>query len=340
MYNGKIYEAKWWTSATPGTDQSWQEATVIIEPGDDDGQFKVVGYYPSWEPNKIDTIQYDNLTHIVYAFAIPKSDGTLRPLENPETAKAIIREGNKNNVKVMLAIGGWSYNDVPLEPTFLAATDSPAKIKKFGDEIVAMAKEYGFHGVDMDWEHPRADGTSKQQYEDLMLYLKDELKKEDMLFSSAVLSGVTSDGNILYDAQGHTNTVLNCVDWINVMAYDGGDGDRHSSYEFAVNSANYWKNTRGVPASKIVLGVPFYGRPTWSTYEQILAVNPNAHTTDISIVEGKEVHYNGIPTIEKKTQWACDNVGGTMMWELSQDSTDPDKSLLNAMGKVVRKNNK
>lgn len=29
-----------------------------------------------------------------------------------------------------------------------------------------------------------------------------------------------------------------------------------------------------------------------------------------------------------------------MMWELSQDVTDPNKSLLNAMAKVVRRNNK
>lgn len=53
----------------------------------------------------------------------------------------------------------------------MAATNTPEKIKKFGNAIIAMAKQYGFDGVDIDWEHPRNDGPSKQQYEDLMVYL-------------------------------------------------------------------------------------------------------------------------------------------------------------------------
>ena len=200
-----------------------------------------------------------------------------------------------------------------------------------------MAKQYGFDGVDMDWEHPRT-GTTQDQYEELMLYLSTELKKENMLLTSAVLSGATPDGNIYYDSAAHTDAVLNAVDFINVMAYDGGDGERHSSYEFAVNSANYWKNTRNMPANKVVLGVPFYGRPSWASYEAILEANPNAYNTDVSVINGLQAHYNGIPTITKKAQWACDNVGGIMIWEISQDTTDMSKSLLKTIGDVVRLN--
>lgn len=302
--------------------------------------FKVVGYYPSWEPTKINTIQYSNLTHINYAFAIPTSDGSLLPLENADAAKQIIQTAHTKGVKVLLAIGGWSYNGTPLEATFMSATNTPEKVVKFGNAIIAMAKQYGFDGVDMDWEHPRSDGTSKQQYEDLMVYLSKELKKDNMLLTSAVLSGVTPEGIIYWDSAAHTNAVINAVDWFNVMAYDGGDGIRHSSYDFAIMCANYWKNTRNMPAEKVVLGVPFYGRPSWASYAAILQANPNAYNTDISMINGIQAYYNGIPTITAKTQWAYDNIGGVMIWELSQDTTDLSKSLLNAIGNTVRANNK
>ena len=49
-------------------------------------QFKIVGYYPNWEPDKTHLIQYEKLTHIIYAFGIPTADGQLRPLKNPEAA--------------------------------------------------------------------------------------------------------------------------------------------------------------------------------------------------------------------------------------------------------------
>ncbi|MDF2802246.1 MAG: hypothetical protein K0S61_2149 [Anaerocolumna sp.] len=326
-----------------GSDAQKWSFTVVTDPQEPeepelpDG-FKVVGYYPSWEPSKINTIQYNNLTHINYAFAIPTSDGTLLPLENASAATQIIQTAHQNGVKVLLAVGGWSYNGTPLEATFMSATTSQDKIVKFGNAIVAMAKQYGFDGVDIDWEHPRSDGSSKQQYEAFMVYLKSELKKSNMLLTAAVLSGVTPEGVIYWDSAAQTDTVINTVDWFNVMAYDGGDGNRHSTYDFAVLSANYWKNTRHMPAEKVVLGVPFYGRPSWASYSAILAANPNAYNTDISMINGMEAYYNGIPTIKAKTQWACDNVGGIMIWELSQDTTDTSKSLLNAIGNTVRDN--
>ena len=310
------------------------EATDLPKSG-----FKVVGYYPSWEPTKINSIQYDNLTHINYSFAIPTSEGSLLPLENADIAKQIIQTAHVKGVKVLLAIGGWSHNEEPLEETFTLATNSPEKIVRFGNEIIAMAKHYGFDGVDMDWEHPRPDGTS-QQYEELMVYLSKELKKDNMLLTSAVLSGVTPE-NIIYECSAaQSNAVINAVDWFHVMAYDGGDGISHSSYDFAVMCANYWINARNMPAEKVVLGVPFYGRPSWASYAAILQANPNAYKTDISMIDGVEAYYNGIPTIRAKTQWACDNTGGVMIWELTQDTADLSKSLLNAIGTTVRANKK
>lgn len=299
--------------------------------------FKVVGYYPSWQPDKITRIRYDALTHINYAFAIPKEDGALRPLDNPQAASAIIAKAHTHGVKVLLAVGGWSYQSVPLEDTFKSATATADKSKVFAENIIAMAKEYGFDGVDIDWEYPRNGEDSARQYAELMRYLSERLKQENMLLTVAVMPGKTVDGAVQAHAAVHTDEVIGDVDWINVMAYDGSDGSRHATYDFAIDCAKYWQDIRKVPSNKIVLGVPFYGRPLAFAYDDILAVDRDAMHKDIAIMEGNLVYYNGGATIRQKTDWALDHIGGIMIWELSQDSADEASSLLNVIGTAVKK---
>ncbi len=159
-----------------------------------------------------------------------------------------------------------------------------------------------------------------------MVYLSVELKKQNMLLTAAVLSGVTPEGVTYWDSADQTDNVIRAVDWFNVMAYDGGDGNKHSTYDFAVLCGKYRKDTRKMPADKNVLGVPFYGRPSWASYAAILLSSPNAYNTYISMINGMEAHYNGISTIQKKTQYALENLGGIMIWELNQNTTDSSKS--------------
>ena len=176
--------------------------------------FKVIGYYAEWNGFLPEKLDFSILTHLVYAFVIPDTDGHLRPFRT-----------------ISLAVGGWSYQDIPLEATFVQATDSPAKIETLGNEIINACLEYGFDGIDMDWEHPRMkDGTFKQ-YEALILYLSERLHQKGKVLTSAVLSGVTWDGEVYEDSASHTDAVLAAVDWLHVMTYDGGEGIRHSTYE-------------------------------------------------------------------------------------------------------------
>lgn len=355
-YQGRIYRAKWWTQGEkPDSSDVWEDLGItdgeLTQPADVSNvpidasepknteltDFKVVGYYPSWSPDKLRAVDFGVLTHVCYAFAIPTAEGDLRGLENPDTASELIRSAHENGAKVLLSVGGWSYNDVPLEGVFMEATSDSEKTRHFSESIVEMCDKYGFDGVDMDWEHPRTDGTSAKQYEELMLILSDKLHAKGKLLTAAVLSGVTADGNVYYDAAAHTNAVLNAVDFINVMAYDGGDGERHSQYEFAVNCGAYWKETRGLTGHKVVLGVPFYARPSWAGYGTILADVPDAWSRDSVTYNGMDVYYNGIDTIKKKTRYAMENLGGVMIWELTQDSSAaPDKSLLQAIGSVSK----
>lgn len=353
-YQGCLYRARWWTQGeTPGAGDVWEDLGILdgaaVQPEGvvntpinasipQDTQvtdFKVVGYYPSWKPDRLQTVDFGIVTHVCYAFAIPTAEGGLLDLENPDIARKLIRSAHDNGAKVLLSVGGWSYNDTPLENVFMEATADETRLSYFVENILSMCQEYGFDGVDMDWEHPRADGSSARQYEALMLALAEELHAQDKLLTAAVLSGVTADGNVYYDAAAHTNAVLNAVDFINVMAYDGGDGERHSSYQFAVDCGTYWKETRCLPSCKIVLGVPFYARPGWTDYGTILDAAPDAYRGDHIAFNGTEVYYNGPDTIADKTLYAMENLGGIMVWELTQDTTDEGKSLLHAIEKSI-----
>ena len=53
---------------------------------------------------------------------------------------------------------------------------------------------------------------------------------------------------------------------------------------------------------------------------------------------GRPVWYNGLSTIQAKTRYARDELGGVMIWEITQDTSDPVKSLLAAITRTLLEN--
>ena len=296
--------------------------------------FRVIGYYPDWYGDVSDAVDWSKVTHVNYAFAIPTVDGEVRPFDDESVAGHLIAAAHENKVEVGLALGGWSYMDVPLQATFEQATDSAEKRARLVESVAAAVDKYGFDGVDVDWEYP-TDRTA-EQYGLFMTELDGALEKRGKWLSIAVMGGVDGNGNALMGAFAYSEEVLELVDWVNVMAYDGDAGSGHSPYDYAVNCGSFWINRRGVPKEKVNIGVPFYERPGWTAYADIVAADPeNAHS-DSAMVNGKKVYYNGLDTMAAKTRWACENAGGVMIWELTQDSKDQSLSLLNCIAENVR----
>lgn len=62
---------------------------------------------------------------------------------------------------------------------------------------------------------------------------------------------------------------------------------------------------------------------------------PGTDRQDSVLYNGMNVYYNGVPTIEAKTKYARENLGGVMIWEVTQDSPDKAKSLLQAIGRAA-----
>ncbi|WP_434445253.1 glycosyl hydrolase family 18 protein [Lentzea sp. E54] len=273
--------------------------------------FKSVGYMPSWAGN-VSTIQYSKLTHINYSFVLPNANGTLQGVPDPGKLQQLVSLGHQNGVKVSIAVGGWNNGN---DDNFEILASNANSRTTFVNALVNLVSQYNLDGVDMDWEYPDP-GVEGDNYTLLMRQLGDQLHSRGKLLTAAVVSGGGT-------ANGVQPAVFGIVDWLNIMAYDGGSP--HANYDWSINSVNFWKS-RGLPAGKAVLGVPFYSRPTYISYRDLVAQDPANANRDC--YNGN--CYNGVPTIKRKTQWALSNAGGIMNWELSQDTTG-STSLLNAI---------
>jgi chitinase len=281
--------------------------------------FRSVGYMPSWS-GSVNSIQYGKLTHINYAFALPNSNGTLQAIPDPGKLSSLVSLGHANNVKVSLAIGGWNDGN---DSAFEALAASSSGRTTFVNSVLSVVNQYNLDGVDIDWEYPDP-GASGNNFTALMQQLSNALRPQGKLLTAAVVSG----GNT---ANGVQPAVFGLVDFLNIMAYDGGSP--HANYDWSIQSANFWKS-RGLPANKTVLGVPFYSRPNYYTYAQLVGMDPANANRDCVTVGGAQQCYNGIPTIRRKTEWAMANAGGIMNWELSQD-TGGSTSLVSAIYDVA-----
>jgi chitinase len=277
-------------------------------------QFRVIGYMPSWA-GSVSSVQYSKLTHINYAFLLPTSTGGLQPIENPAKLQSLVSTAHANGVKVLISVGGWNNGDDSAFEQFAA---NATYRSNFTTNIVNFVSQYGLDGADIDWEYPDA-GASANNYAALMQQLSTALHSRGKLLTAAV---VATGGD------GVPASVFGYVDFLNLMAYDANNFD-HSTYNYAVQSVNYWKG-RGLAASKLSLGVPFYGRPSWESFAQLVARGADPYADVFS-----GVGYNGINTIKSKTNLAFDQASGIMIWELSQDAAGAN-SLLTAIGQVVQ----
>ena len=276
-------------------------------------QFKVVGYMPSWAGD-VNTVQYTKLTHINYAFILPNTNGTLQGLDNPSKLSSLVTKAHANGVKVQISVGGWNDgNDSGFEG--LAANSSSRST--FVNAVISLVNQYNLDGVDIDWEYPD-NGASANNYLTLMTSLSTEMHNRGKILTAAVVGD--GGASIL-------NGVFNVVDFLNLMAYDENDY-QHSTFAYGQKSLNYWVG-RGLPKAKAILGVPFYAHPGWESFAQLVnrGADPYADTFD-----GQG--YNGITTIKNKTNFAFDNGGGIMMWELSNDLFN-QYSLVSAIHDVV-----
>ena len=217
----------------------------------------IVGYATYWDTRMPDPTL---LTHINYAFALIKDDFESLNVKGPDRLKKIVALKKQNpNLKVVLSVGGWGAGN------FSEMAADANHRKKFAANCVTAVKTYGLDGIDIDWEYPSSSSagisSSPQDISNFTLLMKDlrAALGSDKLLTIASYAGVK-----YYDFRN----VAQYLDFVNIMTYDMGRPPYHHS---ALYASSKTKNScaeavekhynAGVPYEKLVLGVPFYGKP-------------------------------------------------------------------------------
>jgi len=340
---------------------------------------RLLAYYPYWNSNyRSDKIQYSKLTHICHAFAEPNADGTLYLDPGPPALlePALITNAHAAGVKVLISIGGASSAGQPPDSTFRTISQSAALRTAFANNIASFCSTYGYDGVDIDWEMPGAmdptdPGAADSANFDLMIQaIRTAFNSTN---SSWLISIATSSDN--WGAQWlDYPTLNNYVDFYNDMTYDmHGSWNNTMGYNAPLYQGNYAEDnlcdqtcmdymmtTRGVPAEKINMGIPFYGQyfpgsnvlfytcgncsTTEANYSAIAPLIGNGWTYHWDAASqvpyltnntGAGIYsYDDAQSVGLKADYALNtrNTGGIFMWDLSEDYISAgNEPLLDAM---------
>lgn len=291
-------------------------------------QKEIIGYYPSWRwsyrNNLVNqwTIPYHKLTSINYAFFFPLPDGKIVGIDTiahdrilkgeydpkndsfrPNTS--LIELAHKNGVKVLLSIGGWEDSE-----NFPEVAADQVKRANFAHCCVKLIKEYGFDGIDVDWEYPGYEphqGTTqdKPNFTLLLQTVRDSIDTysaktgKNYLLTAALPAGKSHVENI------EVKNIAAILDQLNIMTYDFfGAWDslsNHNSPLYAPEQGDTTQNfdsafklytmDYGIPANKINLGVAFYGH-AFKNCTQLHTPHSSGAAPPFSDSRGGAVYYN------------------------------------------------
>ncbi|KXS16929.1 glycoside hydrolase family 18 protein [Gonapodya prolifera JEL478] len=244
----------------------------------------VVAFYPNWamySRSNISGIDLTGIDTLVWAFWTVLKNGTIVSTDEfadfqaggNGTIALLNAAKQKYGFKTMLSIGGWSAS-----VNFSAVAVNPVARKTLAEQCVKACQDYGFDGVDLDWEYPGGGGKELNYFSlgDPKFYIE-LLKDLRAAFGSKYLISIdVSAANKRYDNKLWAYAEI--VDWINIMAFDyvGSlqpiSGHNSPLYEDKagdpgnagfVEQAVYGYLDSGVPAEKLTLLTPFYGK-SWN----------------------------------------------------------------------------
>ena len=231
----------------------------------------VVVYVTSWSEVMPDP-QY--MTHINYAFGHVNESFNGVKIDNEERLRQIVDlRKQKPELKVLLSIGGWGSGRF----SEMAANDEYRRA--FAADCDRVVKEFALDGIDIDWEYPTSSmaniSSSPDDTENFTLLMQD-IRAAIGNEKELTLATVASARYIDFKA------ILPSVDFVNIMAYDMASAPKHHSAlypsghsgDITSDGAVTAHLKAGVPPSKLVMGMPFYGRggdgyPSFQDYNKV-----------------------------------------------------------------------
>ena len=325
---------------------------------------KVFVGYVFGEPRDINFRLY---THLCHAFLVADLEGNVRQRRSVPS-RELTGKAHQAGVKMIVSLGGWGW-----DRQFASIVARPESEDRYVKSVMAIVDESAYDGIDLDWEFP---DTEKEiaGFERLTRRLRKQLdtvgdkKKRPMVLTMAASS---NPGTLKWLGK---EFLLETMDWVNVMTYDfTGDWTNYAGHHSPLfasskqpggtphsteSTVKYLLEDRGVPADRLALGIPLYGRgfavkepyastkdapknrvPRGGNYTNIHRLqqeqgwvrqwddetkNPWLVAPDRSAVIG----YDDAESVAKKTEWAMKKgLRGVFFWQVAgdrlRDGTNP-----------------
>ena len=337
------------------------------------GTYRIVAYVMGSRGKDLSNIKADKLTHINYAFASIINDEIVFRFRNPEQEERLnqnlkkltdLRKVNPE-LKILVSVGGWGncagFSDAAL-------TDETRS--RFAQSAIKILSRYGVDGIDLDWEYPGQVGggevfrpADKENFTLMLKSLRDEFNKAGSKYLLTIAGGADEE----YFRWTNPGDAQKYLDFINIMGYDFYSGlstvsghhanlkrtDFPGAADISVETAVGRYVQSGVPAGKLVIGVPFYGRfwrgvpgvnhglyqqgsttGSYKVYSDITnnylnknsftrywdqsAEAPYLYSSDSSMV----ISYEDPQSLALKTKYVTEkHLGGIMFWEYFGDGS-------------------
>lgn len=356
--------------------------------GGPDNGYRTVAYFVNWaiygRKHRPQDLPAEKLTHVLYAFANVRPETGEVYLTDTWADTDIHWEGDSWNdtgtnlygclkqlnllkrrnrhLKVLLSVGGWTYS-----ANFRQPASTPQGRAAFASSCVDLIRNLGFDGIDVDWEYPQSPAEAA----DWVALLQATRDAMDAYSRSACPEAPPHLELTVACPAGPQNyerldlpAMDRLLDFWNLMAYDyagswdasaGHQANLHPSPDnpastpFSTVAAVDAYTSRGVPAHKLVLGMPLYGRAfqatdgpgrpfsgtgegTWEAgvhdYKR-LPLPGSQECVDEGVgasycYDGSAsrtmVSYDTAPMARRKAEWlASRGLGGAMWWESSGD---------------------
>lgn len=235
---------------------------------------EIFGFLPYWELDSSLVLDYSRLSTIAFFGVGASAAGNLEKTKDGKATvgwagwtssrmTSLINDAHRNNTRVVLTVQSFAWSDAGLtkQRSLLGSATARANLAK---QVATAVRDRGADGVNLDFE-PLASGYG-DQFVDLVKRIRTEL--------DAVQKGY----QLTFDTLGYIGnypieaaTAAGAADAIFIMGYDYRNGSASKvgsiaplggpTYDIADTIRAY---TARVPASKLILGVPYYGR-AWST---------------------------------------------------------------------------
>jgi chitinase len=324
-----------------------------------------------------------SVTRLNYAFANIKNGLMVAGFQHDEENFAFLTALRKQNphLTILVSVGGWlwsgGFSDMALTHNSRA---------RFIRSAVDFLTRYHLDGLDIDWEYPGMAGSTnafrpedKQNYTALLSELRTAFARRSRIIHRRLYLTIAAGASPEFLAHTEMRKVARLVDSVNLMAYDyyepgSGPLTGHHAPLFtnpkdpekvSADASVRAFEQAGVPASKLLLGLPFYGHAwadvppkddglyqpgkpaphTGAPFSTIPSMLDNGfvrHWDSVSNVPSLYnpstrtfVSYEDPQSIALKCRYMRNHrLGGIMVWDLEDD--DASGTLLKALNACIK----